>query len=154
MIFILLVLFWIILNGSITSEILIFGVIFSGLVTFFSYKILRITPRLEKKAFLKLGLIIKYFIILIIEIFKANIDIIKLVLSKNPKISPTLKTIKVDLNSRISLVALANSITLTPGTITVSMNKNELLIHAITEENLIDMEESIFVTQLRKMEAD
>lgn len=152
MIFTFLFLFWLILNASITLEIVIFGAIFSALVTKFSYKVTRVSPSLEKKAFKKIGLIIKYLLILVVEIIKANIDVIKLVLSRNPELSPTLKTIKVDLKSRVSLVALANSITLTPGTITVSMNKNELLIHALTKENLEGMEESVFVTQLKEME--
>lgn len=152
MIFTFLFLFWLILNASITLEIVIFGAIFSALVTMFSYKVTRVSPSLEKKAFKKIGLIIKYLLILVVEIVKANIDVIKLVLSRNPELSPTLKTIKVDLKSRVSLVALANSITLTPGTITVSMNKNELLIHALTKENLEGMEESVFVTQLKEME--
>ena len=152
MIFTFLFLFWLILNASITLEIVIFGAIFSALVTMFSYKVTRVSPSLEKKAFKKIGLIIKYLLILVVEIIKANIDVIKLVLSRNPELSPTLKTIKVDLKSRVSLVALANSITLTPGTITVSMNKNELLIHALTKGNLEGMEESVFVTQLKEME--
>lgn len=152
MIFTFLFLFWLILNASITLEIVIFGAIFSALVTMFSYKVTRVSSSLEKKAFKKIGLIIKYLLILVVEIIKANIDVIKLVLSRNPELSPTLKTIKVDLKSRVSLVALANSITLTPGTITVSMNKNELLIHALTKENLEGMEESVFVTQLKEME--
>lgn len=152
MIFTFLFLFWLILNASTTLEIVIFGAIFCALVTMFSYKVTRVSPSLEKKAFKKIGLIIKYLLILVVEIVKANIDVIKLVLSRNPELSPTLKTIKVDLKSRVSLVALANSITLTPGTITVSMNKNELLIHALTKENLEGMEESVFVTQLKEME--
>ncbi len=152
MIFTFLFLFWIILNGKITLEIVLFGAFFSALVTMFSYKILRVTPDLEKEAFSKIFLILKYFGILIVEIIKANIQVIKLVLSKNPEISPTLKLIKVDLKSRISMVALANSITLTPGTITVAMNENELYIHALTEENLEDIEDSIFVKQLKRME--
>lgn len=152
MIFTLLFIFWLILNGNVTLEILLFGAFFSALVTMFSYKVLRVTPAMEKKALLKGHLIIKYLFILVVEIVKANIDVIKLVLSRDPELSPTLKTIKVDLRSRVSLVALANSITLTPGTITVSMNRDELLIHALTKDNLEGMEESIFVTQLQKME--
>ena len=83
---------------------------------------------------------------------KANIDIIKLVLSKDPEISPTLKPMKARLKSRISRVALANSITLTPGTITVTMNENNLLIHAIEKSNLDGIEESIFVEKLQEIE--
>lgn len=152
MIFISLFIFWIILNGRITSETILFGIVFSALVTMLSYKTLRITKDLEKKIFKKTGKIIVYLGILVIEMIKANIDIIKLVLSKDPEISPTLKPMKARLKSRISRVALANSITLTPGTITVTMNENNLLIHAIEKSNLDGIEESIFVEKLQEIE--
>ena len=46
----------------------------------------------------------------------------------------------------------ANSITLTPGTFTVSMNDENLLIHAIRKSNLDGIEESIFVEKLQELE--
>lgn len=154
MIFTLLFIFWIILNGKITTEIVLLGLFLSMIVTKFSYSTIRVTKELEKKVFLKSWKIIKYLIILIVEVIKANIDIIKLVLTKDPELTPTLKTIEVDLRSRISRVALANSITLTPGTITVKMKDNQYLIHAIKKSNLDGIEESIFVEKLKELEED
>lgn len=152
MIFTLLLIFWFILNGSVTTETLIFGIILSVAVTMFSYKTIRVSKELEKKAVKKMGKIIAYLGILVIEIIKANIHIIKLVLSKDPEISPTLMPMKAKVKSRISRVALANSITLTPGTITVSMNEDDLLIHAIEKANLDGIEASIFVEKLQELE--
>lgn len=154
MIFTLLFIFWIILNGNITTEIVLFGIVLSTVVTMFSYKTLRVSRNLEKKVVKKMGKIIGYLAILVVEIIKANIDIIKLVLSKEPEISPTLMPMKAKVRSRISRVALANSITLTPGTITVSMNEDDLLIHAIVKSNLDGIEESIFVEKLQELEED
>jgi len=152
MIFIFLLIFWIILNGNLTTEIVLFGVLFSLAVTVFSYKTTRVSIELEKKVVRKIGKIIVYLGILVIEIIQANIHIIQLVLSKEPKISPTLMPMKAKVKSRISRVALANSITLTPGTITVSMNEEDLLIHAIEKSSLDGIEESIFVEKLQEME--
>lgn len=152
MIFTLLLIFWIILNGRVTAEILILGVVASTVVTKFSYKTTRASKELEKKVVKKMGKIIIYLGILVVEIFKANIDIIKLVLTKDPEISPTLMPMKARVKSRISRVALANSITLTPGTITISMNEDDLLIHAIVKSNLDGIEESIFVEKLQELE--
>lgn len=152
MIFTFLFIFWIILNGSITTEIVIIGLLASFAVTRLSYKTIRISKGLEEKVFRKMGKIIGYLAILLVEIIKANIHIIKLVLSKEPEISPTLMPIKAKVKSRISRVALANSITLTPGTITVSMNYDDLLIHAIEKSNLDGIEESIFVEKLQEIE--
>jgi len=148
----LLFIFWIILNGNISVEIVLFGIGICIAVQRFTYKNTRLTRTLEKRAARKLLLIIEYLFILVIEVLKANIDIIKLVLSPNSEIKPTLKYITTDLKSRAGRVALANSITLTPGTITVTMNDDELLIHAIHESNLDGMEESIFVQKLRRLE--
>lgn len=152
MIFTFLFIFWLILNGKITMEIVLLGLILSMVVTRFSYKTIRVSRELEKKTINKFSKIIKYLFILLVEVIKANVDIIKLVLTKDPEISPTLKTIKVDLKSRISKVALANSITLTPGTITVTMNGDQYLIHAIVKSNLDDIEKSIFVEKLEELE--
>ena len=154
MIFALLFIFWIILNGNITTEIVILGLVLSAIVTMVSYKTIRLSRELEKKVVKKMGKIIIYLMILIVEIIKANIDIIKLVLTKDPEITPTLMNMKTNLKSRISRVALANSITLTPGTITVTMNENDLLIHAIEKSNLDGIEESIFVEKLRELEGE
>lgn len=152
MIFTLLFIFWVILNGRITVEVVLFGLFLSGAVTMFSHKTTRATKELERKVIKNFGKIIQYILILLVEIIKANIDIIKLVLTKKPEITPTLKTIEVDLKSRISRVILANSITLTPGTITVSMNNNEFLIHGIEKSNLDGIESSIFVKRLEELE--
>src|SRR5690606_20382667 len=151
MIFTFLFIFWLILNGKITMEIVLLGLILSMVVTRFSYKTIRVSRELEKKIINKFSKIIKYLFILLVEVIKPNVDIIKLVLTKDPEISPTLKTIKVDLKSRISKVALANSITLTPGTITVTMNGDQYLIHAIVKSNLDDIEKSIFVQKLEEL---
>jgi multicomponent Na+:H+ antiporter subunit E len=152
MLFVLLFIFWIILNGAISLEIALFGVGICLIVKLFTYKTTRLNSSIERKAIKKLYRIMEYLFILIIEVYKANIDIIKLVLSPKPEIKPTLKYITTDLKSRVARVALANSITLTPGTITVSMNDDELLIHAIHASNLDGMEESIFVEKLRRLE--
>lgn len=150
--FIVLFSFWIILNSSITLEIVLFGLVICTFIEVFIYKNFRISSKTEMKFINKLPLIIKYLIILVVEVFKANVDIIKLVLSKDPEIKPTLLYFRTDLKSKVARVALANSITLTPGTITVTMNDDELLIHAIHEKNLDGIDESIFVEKLRELE--
>lgn len=150
--FIILLAFWIILNSSITLEIVLFGILICILTEFFIYKNFKLSIKSELKFIKKLPLIIKYLIILVVEVYKANIDIIKLVLSKEPELKPALMYFTTDLKSKAARVALANSITLTPGTITVTMNDNELLIHAIHVKNLDGIDESIFVEKLRELE--
>ncbi len=59
-----------------------------------------------------------------------------------------------DLQSELSKVILANSITLTPGTITVSLEDNRFCVHCLDRELAEGMENSVFVELLKKMEAE
>lgn len=86
----------------------------------------------EKRVFIG---IIKFIPVYILELIKANIDVAKKALSKNIEISPGIIKYKSDLKSDIGLYVLSNSITLTPGTITMDIDKedltNNLYIHCI-----------------------
>ena len=60
--------------------------------------------------------------------------------------------IHVDLNTRTAQVLLANSITLTPGTITVEMKDGEYLIHCYDKTMGEGLDSSVFVSMLKKLE--
>ena len=71
---------------------------------------------------------------LIVEIVKANIDIAKVILAPRLKISPSLMALQCGQTGAVGRVSYANSITLTPGTVTVDMDDGgELLVHALTK---------------------
>ena len=65
---------------------------------------------------------------------------------------PCLIRFRTDLGTEAARVALANSITLTPGTITVSLDGDGLLVHALDRDMARGLDESVFVRQLRRME--
>ena len=68
------------------------------------------------------------------EIVKANIDVTKRVLGLAP-ISPTMIRLQATQKTDLGLVIFANSITLTPGTISIDVEENgEILVHAISRE--------------------
>lgn len=76
-----------------------------------------------------------YWFWLVIEIFKANWDVVKQVLSADLKINPALVKVKTQCESDLAKTVFANSITLTPGTVTVAVEGGSLLVHALNEEN-------------------
>ena len=98
------------------------------------------------------GLILKYLVILLWEIIKANIGVIKLVLNPKTKLQPKLAYFTTDLKGSVSKTVLANSITITPGTIIVSTEDDLFCIHAMNADMAEGLDESTFVHQLRKME--
>ncbi|MPN50037.1 Na(+)/H(+) antiporter subunit E [bioreactor metagenome] len=90
--------------------------------------------------------------ILIKEIFKSNFHVAKVVLSPKLNISPTIVTITTNLKSDFDKTILANSITLTPGTLTLDMTEEKLIIHCLEENSIKDLQNSIFENILLKKE--
>ena len=76
---------------------------------------------------------LKYWPWLFREIVVANIDVAKAILGiQGAKVEPTIFTIPSSQKSELGKVIYANSITLTPGTVTVSLDGDTLEIHALT----------------------
>ena len=152
MFFIFFLIVWFILNAKITLELLFFGIGISAALYLFTWKVMGYHPKKDLVILKNMGRIIKYLIILLWEIVKANIAVIKIVLNPKAKIKPKMVYFKTDLKSDIGKTALANSITLTPGTITVSIDEDVVCVHALDDSMTDGLDESCFVTQLRKME--
>ena len=150
--YILLLLFWIILNGKITAEILIFGVVLSAAVFWFMCKYLEYSPKYEIFVAKNLPWILVYFVVLIIEIFKAAITVYKRVYSRKIEIQPQMVFFDVDIKSEFLRFVLANSITITPGTITVDVDDNHFCVHALDYTIAEGVEDSVFIKLLKKME--
>jgi len=81
-----------------------------------------------------------YWIWLIKEIIMANIAVARCVWQVNPSISPTVFIAKANQKSDIGKVIYANSITLTPGTVSIDLNGNEITVHALTREAAADLQ--------------
>ena len=70
---------------------------------------------------------------LLLRIVESSWHLTKLILNPSLPIEPKLITYRSHLRHQGAIVLLGNSITLTPGTITVEVNGNQLLVHTITE---------------------
>ena len=75
-----------------------------------------------------------YFVWLFIEIIKANMAVVKAVLSPNMEVSPKMTKVPMKQSTDLGRVTFANSITLTPGTIAVEMCDDKILVHALLSE--------------------
>jgi multicomponent Na+:H+ antiporter subunit E len=80
---------------------------------------------------------IAYFIWLIREIFISSLGVIRIICRKNMNLTPVFEWIDSNQKNDTSLVIYANSITLTPGTVTLDILNNMLLVHAL-DQSLID----------------
>ncbi|MBR5307103.1 MAG: Na+/H+ antiporter subunit E [Oscillospiraceae bacterium] len=152
--YILLLLFWIILNGKITTEILIFGVVLAAAIFWFMCKFLDYSPKYEMFVAKNFFWILTYFVVLVIEIFKSAIAVYKRVYSKKIEIQPQMVFFDVDIKSEFLRFVLANSITLTPGTITVDVDDNHFCVHALDYTLAEGIEDSVFIKMLKIMEGN
>ena len=143
---------WIIFNGQFTWEIAAFGAVIAAVMYAFICKFLNYKPGYDFILAKKLIYILQYVFILVKEIIKANFAVIKMITSSKYEIEPAVVRFKTTLRTTPARIMLANSITLTPGTITVSMEGDEFVVHCLDKELAEGMNSSIFVTLLEKLE--
>lgn len=150
--YIILFLLWIIFNGKITTEIVVLGLIIALFVYLFVCKFLDYSWKTDIFLLRKMFYIIQYLYVLICEIVKANFATIKKIFSSRYVIEPVLVTLKTTLKTKAARVILANSFTITPGTITVTLQNDELTVHCLDKEFAEGLEDSIFSKLLEKLE--
>ena len=143
---------WIIFNGAITTEICIFGVVVAFLMFGFVCKFMDYSWRKEKLLIQRSGYFLLYLGNLLIEIVRANVSVCHFVLSDRDEIHPVMVSFHTTLKSSLARVILTNSITLTPGTITVSLQGDEVIVHCLDRSLADGMEDSSFVKMLEHME--
>lgn len=73
------------------------------------------------------------------QVLLANVDVAKRVWAPGLPITPKMITVKHDLKTGYGIATYANSITLTPGTVTVEAGDHEFLVHALTDEAAADL---------------
>lgn len=148
----LLAAFWIILNGRITAEIVVLGLIFAAMVYAFAHKFMGLTWQKEKSFWKHLWWAVQYLVILLKEIVIANLTVLKIILSPTNKVHPVIVSFDAPLKSHLLQVILADSITLTPGTITVRLYEEKFEVHCLDESMAEGLNDSVFVKMLKKWE--
>ncbi len=99
----------------------------------FSVKFLGYSVALEKDNLKKIPKVIKYIYTLVKEIVKANVAVMKLIISEKEEIEPVLVSFKGKAKTKAGRALYANAITLTPGTITVALEDDNYVVHALDE---------------------
>jgi len=134
LLFFTLLLFWILLNGSLANHVLLIGVVASALIAVFFhdhlawFSGLRLTPR-------SLVTTIAYIFYYLKELISSNLNVATIVLSPDLPVKPGIVKVRTKLKSRMGRMLLANSITLTPGTLTVDLDGEFLHIHWVTVDS-------------------
>jgi len=143
---------WIVFNGRFTVETVVTGVLLSAGIYWFSCRFLGFRAGSDAVIVRKLHRGVFYALVLVRETVKANWEITKVVFARKIVVEPQILYFKTQLKSEVLRVVLANSITLTPGTLTVALSGNEYCIHCLTKEMAADVEFSEFEKLLMAFE--
>ncbi len=151
--YLLLLCFWLILNGRLTAEVILLGLLVTAGVGGLAYVLFGYTPRREWRIDRKIPIFVLYVFVLLWEILKANWAMIGFIVNEKRTIAPTLVTFTTGLHTGFGRFILANSITLTPGTITIRMDGDRLTVHCLKRSMLDTSPDSVFERWIRKLEA-
>lgn len=127
-----LVAVWMTLSGYFKPMLLTLGGISIGFVVWLCHR-MKIMD-VETVPYAKIPRTLVYIGWLFAEIVKANVQVVKAVLNPNLEVSPTLVKVPAPQKSDLGAALFANSITLTPGTVSVDMDCDDILVHALLSE--------------------
>ncbi len=150
---VILFIFWIAVSGSLAWPQLAVGLAAAAFVTYFNRHLLigadERAPISPKTIFWFTGYTFK----LLWAIVVANFQVAWLVLHPRMPIEPNLVTLELDLEKTAGRVLLANSITLTPGTLTVLADGNRFLVHALTISSGEELKSWPLIERIKEMES-
>ena len=147
-------LLWVIFNGSFTLEICFFGLAIATFLFVFSCKFMDYSLAKEKRFYKNIFLFLRYCWLLVREIARANVKVIHMILTQEEEIEPAVVHFQTDLKTPMGKALLANAITLTPGTITVTLEGSEYMVHCLDESMAEGINESEFVEYIRRFEEE
>jgi multicomponent Na+:H+ antiporter subunit E len=142
--------FWLALSGHYTPMLIGAGLASAVLCAVAARRMLVVDP--EGHPHHLLAGAVTYFPWLVWEILKSAWAVAKLVLHPSLPISPTMTRVQASQRSSAALATYANSITLTPGTLTVGLTGSELIVHALTKDGALDLESGRMDRRVSKFE--
>jgi multicomponent Na+:H+ antiporter subunit E len=133
-----LFLFWLALSGHYTPALLAAGAVSAAVCVLLAVRMG--VADAEGHPVHLLGRFAAYFPWLVREIAKSAWAVTKIVVDPALPISPTMTRVRASQRTSVGIVTYANSITLTPGTITTRVKGDVLTVHALVREGAIDLE--------------
>lgn len=134
-------------------ELTVLGAVLCACIYFFICRSMDYSVKKDILLMRKSVFFLRYVGILIVEIVKSSMQVLQLVLTDREIAEPVIISYKTRLKTDLGRAILANSITLTPGTITISLEEDELIIHCLDKTMAEGFENLVFEELLEKMEA-
>ena len=123
---------WLALSGIFTGLLISLGVLSSLVVVLIALR-MNVVDHEGYPAHLEVAAVVRYGCWLTLEIIKSNVDVARRIISPSLPISPTVFRVHSSQRTKLGQVIFANSITLTPGTVSINLWETEIRVHALTE---------------------
>lgn len=146
----ILALFWILLSGHISVLLLSLGLVSVVLVIW-------MVSRMDSKDKAPVRMLftiemLSYFGWLLWQVVISNIDVVRRIWDPSLSINPACRKINVSIKDPLIKTIYANSITLTPGTVTTEVGENYFIVHALNAKGLDELEEGEMQRRLIRLE--
>ena len=142
--------FWLLLSGHYTTLLIAIGLI-AVIGTVLLARRMGVADEEGHPIHLLVGAL-SYWPWLALEIIKSTIAVSRLVLAPGLAVSPRLVKVRAGQKTPVGINIYANSITLTPGTITVDVKGDVLTVHALTRESAADLASGAMDARVRRLE--
>jgi len=152
LVFLIMFAFWLLLSGKFDLFHISAGIVSSLAVSLLSNKLVISNPTDRGGITIEVYRFLRYTLWLIYQIFVSGIDVTKRVFKVKMPINPGIIKCRPMLQSDVALTILANSITLTPGTMTLDISDGEIFIHclAIEDEQKLMESEADFENEIMR----
>lgn len=134
---VLLFCLWLGLSGHFNIPMLTLGLLSTLFVVYISNRMDSIDPEIYPARMTPLFL--RFYLFLGRAVIVANIDVVKRIFTPGKNISPQCFQVPLTMKSDLSRVIYANAITMTPGTVTLKVNKETITVHALSIEAAEDL---------------
>lgn len=124
---------WLLLSGLFYPHLLAFGLISVALVVWIALR-MDVVDQEGHPVHLRAKPLAGYWLWLLKEIVKSNLDVSRRILHPRLPISPTVVRLKCSQRTDLGRVIYANSLTLTPGTVSINVEDGCIEAHALTRE--------------------
>ena len=129
---------WLLLSGHYDPLLVGLGIVSVGLTVYLTHRM----DIFDHESFpvQLLSRLPRFLVYILKEIVKSNIDVLKRILSTDKAaVSPRLEEFPLPQDTDLGRVIYANSITLTPGTVSVELTENSVIVHALAKDFADDL---------------
>jgi multicomponent Na+:H+ antiporter subunit E len=140
---------WLLLSGHYTALILSLGAVSVLIVIWFMWRMERVDEKLD---FLPMRPRMLYYLLwLMWQVVLSNIDLVRRIWDPTLPIRPTWQRLDIKVTSSLAKTLYANSITLTPGTLTTDVREDHFMVHSLSPDGIEDLRKGGMEEQIQRL---